>query len=124
VIANALAILAAFNTARYLITNKTMSPRSTLGWYAILLAVALPFVWLFVNLDWDHEFVSPAANWVGSPIAVLFVPTAFFCFDLKSGSRLGLAWYVSRSLIELLLIPLWVIIWVYFEFLVLGWCGP
>jgi hypothetical protein len=54
--------------------------------------------------DWDNEAVAAVANWVGTPIALLFVPTAFAFYDVTVGPRLPVWWYAARSLLEIVVL--------------------
>ena len=64
------------------------------------------------------------ANWVGTPILFFFVPTASFCCDLVTASRLQPGWYAARSLFEVVvLVPVWAVCWGFCEFLLPGWFG-
>jgi len=67
--------------------------------------------------------VSGIAEWVGTPIALLFVPTAFLVYDLITATHLTAWKYAARTLLEILLIPVWVYLWLMCEFLLLGWVG-
>jgi hypothetical protein len=110
---------------RYLITARSRSALDAWFWYLLLLAMTLPAVWLLVVFDWDNEAVAAIANWVGTPIMLLAVPTAFLCFDAATATRLPAGTYTLRCVVEvLLLVPLWAVVWAYTEFLLLGWFGP
>lgn len=120
----ALCLLAALYLLRFTITRWVRSPASALAWYALLLAALLPGVWLLVVTDWDNEAVAEIACWMGTPIALLFVPTAVLGWDVAFGVRLPGGAYAVRALVELLLfVPVWLMAWVYFEMLVLNWFG-
>jgi hypothetical protein len=104
----AAALLAVLYPLRYVITVRARSRADALAWYALLLASLLPAVWLLVVVDWDNEAVAPVANWVGTPVILLFVPTAFLAFDLTAATRPGPGGYVLRSLWEAaVLTPVW-----------------
>ena len=93
-------------------------------WYCVVLAVASPGVWLLVVLDWDNEFASWEANWVGYPVGLLAVPTAFLLYDVAAGCRLPPRRYAARCLLEVGLVPVWAVAWIYFVAFGLGWVGP
>jgi hypothetical protein len=121
----AVAILAVLYASRSLIVRRASCPASALAWYVMLLAALLPAVWLLVVFDWDNQAVSAVACWAGTPIALLSVPTLSFGFDLATGLRLRGGAYLARSLLEAaVLVPIWAVLWVYCEFLVLNWVGP
>lgn len=122
---SAVAILILLCSLRYAIVCKGCCRADAAAWYLLLLSAAVPAVWLLVELDWDNEAVSPLANWVGTPVALLLVPTLFAGYDVVAANRLPLGLYAGRSLLEILvLVPVWFYIWVaYFEFLLLGWFG-
>jgi hypothetical protein len=121
----AVALLILLCSLRFLIIANVRCPIDAFAWYLLLLASLLPTVWLLVVYDWDNEAGSDIAIWVGTPVALLFVPTAFACYDLVTNTRLT-AWpYIARSLIEvIILVPTWAYIWVvFFMFFLLGWVG-
>jgi hypothetical protein len=119
-------ILVLLCSLRFLIVSKVRFVVERLAWYGLLLAVLIPATWFLVDFDWDNEAVSANANWIGTPIGLLFVPTAFACFDLTSQDRLSVGAYFMRSVVELfVLVPIWLYLWVLLgEFLLLGWVGP
>jgi hypothetical protein len=121
----ALAVLALLCSLRLLIVRWAVGPADALAWYGLLVAALLPAVWLLVVFDWDNEAASPEANWVGTPIALLFVPSVVACWDVLTGTRLSGWNYAARSLLEVVvLVPLWVCFWVMCMELPLGWVGP
>ncbi len=90
--------------------------------YLITLFAISPYLYYCVIDDWDEPFVLPQANWIGGPIAVFTIPTISFIYDLfmKQPPRLWV--FIVRSVIEIVvIIPIWVILWVNFEFFVLDW---
>jgi hypothetical protein len=118
-------LLALLCLLRFAIARKARSPADAAAWCVLLLASLLPAVWLLVAFDWDNEAVSDLANWVGYPVALLGVPAAFACYDALTLSRPHAGWYAARSLLEVaVLVPLWAVVWVFVEFLLLGWVGP
>jgi hypothetical protein len=121
----AVAALALLYSLRYLILTRSRSLANALTWYLLLLSSLLPAVWLLVVFDWDNEAVAEIANWVGTPIMLFFVPTAFLCYDAWKGTKPTAGGYIARSLLEVVvLIPAWALFWVFCEFLLLGWFGP
>jgi hypothetical protein len=111
-------------TLRFLILRKSRGPIDAIIWYCLVLSVFVPAVWLFVVTDWDNEAVAEIACWVGCPIALLFVPTVVFLFDLITHTSLAAGLYLLRSVGEIcLLVPVWCMVWVYIELLILGWIG-
>jgi hypothetical protein len=121
----ALAVLALLCSLGLLIVRRAVGPLDALAWYCLLLAALLPAVWLLVAFDWDSEAASPEANWVGTPIALLFVPTVVACWDVLTVTRLSAWRYAARSLLEIaVLVPLWACFWVMCMELPLGWVGP
>jgi len=108
---------------RFVIVAMARGPADAFVWYLLLFAAMLPGVWLLVDIDWDNVAVSGIAEWVGTPIALLFVPTAFLVYDLITATHLTAWKYAARTLLEILLIPVWVYLWLMCEFLLLGWVG-
>jgi hypothetical protein len=118
-------LLIALCTLRFLIVTKSRRASDAVAWYCLALAVILPAVWLLVVVDWDNEAVAEIACWVGYPIALLTVPSCLFCLDLVSRSPLSPGSCALRTLAELCgLVPVWLFVWTYAEFFILGWVGP
>ncbi len=109
-------------TVRYLILQQTSSHADAAIWYTLLLVFILPWVWLFVVVDWDNEWVLSSANWVGIPMTLLFVPTAFFVYDLLASVRLSPGPYTARVFLEVFVAgPVWVVCWFLCQVFILGW---
>jgi hypothetical protein len=90
------------------------------GWYALLVACSLPYIWFLVVLDWQNPFVFPVSCWVYDPIAIWAVPTASFVYDLTRWTRISSGEYLARSLVEIIVIPIWLHIWIFASFFFLG----
>jgi hypothetical protein len=89
--------------------------------YVLGMACSLPYIWFFVVLDWHNPFVYRVSCWVYYPIAIWAVPTSSFAWDMTSRVPFSLQGYVARSLIELLMIiPAWVVSWMFVSFFLLG----
>jgi uncharacterized membrane protein len=109
---------------RYLIIRRSRRARDAVAWYCLTVAIFLPAIWLLVVIDRDNQAVDEIACWVGYPVALLFVPSVLFGVDWRMGSWLTPGGYAIQSGIELLvLIPIWLYLWVWIEFLILGWIG-
>ena len=91
------------------------------GIFVAVAALCVPVTW-GLSPDWDNEFVLPAGNYFGSPIGTLTIPCGSFFIDLARRSA-GCKddWYWRVPLEILVGIPAWVYLWVYIQFLVLGW---
>jgi hypothetical protein len=125
VFAYAAGLLTTLCASRFLILRKGRGSIDAIAWYCLVLSVFVPAVWLFVVTDWDNEAVAEIGCWVGYPIALLFVPTVVFLVDLITRSSLAPGVYLLRSIGEIcLLVPVWCMVWVYIELLILGWIGP
>jgi hypothetical protein len=82
-------------------------------WIAILLfflavVALLPYLYCRVT-DVRYIFVGHerVPEWIGLPIVVFAVPTAFFLHDVLTRKQLSLRFYILRSLVEIvILIPL------------------
>lgn len=124
--ASAAGLLALMYGGRFAILRGARGRAAACEWFAVLLAAAVPAVWLFAETDWDNQAVSPPSVWVGSPIALLAVPTAGFGYDVARGRRPTARGYAARSAVEVLvLVPAWVVLWVLVvECYLLGWVGP
>jgi hypothetical protein len=120
----AAAITVLLYSLRFLIFAKAHSSFDAFAWYLLLLASLLPAVWPLVVTEWDNEAGAPIGNWVGAPVALLFVPAAIALYDVATATRLT-AWpFAARSLVEVVvLFPAWLYFWVMCMFLLLGWVG-
>ncbi|MGO9115460.1 MAG: hypothetical protein ACLP9L_40130 [Thermoguttaceae bacterium] len=92
-----------------------------LSLYVLLVAALLPYLYFHVD-KW--EGFSAQGKWIGGPIAVFTVPTAFYLFDVFAHRVPSWKFYAARSLLEIvILFPAWGITWLFFELFVLRWCG-
>jgi hypothetical protein len=121
----AVALLVLLCFLRFVIITRVRCPAEAITWYLLLLAALLPAVWLLVVVDWDNEAVAAIGNWIGTPITLFVVPTAFAFYDAIAGVRLSAGWYAARSLVEVVvLVPVWAVLWVLVgEMFLLGWFG-
>lgn len=99
---------------RYLRSGAAM-----LGAFCAAIALAAAVTWI-CSPDWDNELVERIAVWVGTPIAVLWVPVVSFLFDFISGRRSMRHWPVRVPVEVFLLAPVWFVLWLYI-ILSLGW---
>ena len=89
--------------------------------YCLFVAALLPYLYCRAVVDpWHSPCASPLSNWVGWPIAVFTVPTAFFVYDTLTHKQPSLRFYI-RSLRKIVLVPIWAFIWGCIELFVLGW---
>src|SRR5262249_26759625 len=88
--------------------------------FALLVAASLPYIWLFVVLDWRNTHVFRVACWVHDPIGFWFIPTLSFTADTVAMRSPPFRWYVGRSCVEILLIVPWIYVWVFISFFFLG----
>ena len=76
--------------------------------YTVVIALSLAYIYVLVEVDWRNTQVNPLWCWIGTSVALLFVPTASFALDVFSSARKGLLHLSVRTAIELfLLLPLW-----------------
>lgn len=114
------ALIVILYAVKALVLALVLRPAWALLVFGGVIAICTPFTWA-LSPDWDNEHVYRIAIYVGCPIATFAVPCVSFFFDLakRQAGQLG-HWY-WRIPLEVLVIPLWVHLWVFFEFLVLGW---
>jgi hypothetical protein len=96
-------------------------PSAALAMFFAAVVASVPVTWA-LSPDWDNQHVLRIAIYVGSPVATLAVPCASFLVDLarrSAGHPGGWLWRVPLELF--LAVPAWLYLWVFFEFLVLGW---
>jgi hypothetical protein len=96
-------------------------PWLALGLYLLALAALLPYLYHCTIDSWNSPVCNALSNWVGGPIAAFTVPTAFFLYDVLAHKQPSLRFYAIRSLLEIVLVPLWVFAWAWIELLILGW---
>lgn len=89
--------------------------------FLVITMAAVPVAWL-ISPDWQNPNVREIANWIGTPLILLTVPTISFLYDYYRGAaNLGSAWY-CRSLVEVFIgVPAWGLLWVALEIFVLRW---
>jgi hypothetical protein len=111
--------------AKRWIVRWASSVAAAIGWYGLAVATSLPYIWFLVVLDWQNPHVFRIACWVYYPLGIWAVPTFSFAWDMTHRSlELTKAWYFARSMMELvLIIPVWLMVWVFVSFFFLcgGW---
>ena len=118
-----LVVLSTMYISRPMISTMAARSRTTASvCYCVVLALLIPYLYRNVIVDWDSQFVKPAANYIGAPIAIFGVCTLSFFRDIVHGGGPSLNVYTYRSVFELcVLMPLWCIIYLYIEFFLLQW---
>jgi hypothetical protein len=112
--------LIAFYSAKLLISRCIHHWATQIVAYVMLVSLILPYLYIHWE-DWGNPFLFFVGNWLGMPVALLFVPTVTFVFDLLSRPVRSARWLLARSAIEIVVgIPLWGIFWAYFSFFMLG----
>lgn len=111
-----------FYPAKTLIQTRFASRSRQVVWYVALSCIVILFVWFrLTNWDWFPPTTTFKAKLYGAPIAVLFVPSAFFVYDSWSADRRRTcAFLMARVLVELALMYTWLYVWS-FIMLELGW---
>jgi hypothetical protein len=120
--AGSLALILMLYAVKFLVLRQPVNWAAAVGLFVTATAIAVPGTYLLAS-DWGNPNVAPTAIYVGNPIASLGVPCASFAWDwaTREPGRVpwGRAW---RTSLELLIgVPLWVVCWIYIEFLGLGW---
>jgi hypothetical protein len=89
--------------------------------FAVAAGLCVPVTWA-LSPDWHNLHVYHIANFVGNPIATLFVPCVSFLIDLarRSGGKEG-CWYWRIPLELFVGVPAWFFLWIFVELFVLGW---
>ena len=90
--------------------------------YSLVILLSLPYIWFLCSSDWFQPHIYRVACWVGDPISIWFVPSVSFLADFHT--RPSFRQYLIRSSIEMIvIIPIWVVFWVFFSFFALdfGW---
>jgi hypothetical protein len=111
---NTAALLLVFYIWKLAIIREYRDREAALLRYGYLTAVFVPYFWALATGDWTNPEATDAAIYLGSPIALLLVPTLTFAADLRyaNGYTTGDRWL--RSVAELVIvIPLWNFVWSY-----------
>jgi hypothetical protein len=89
-------------------------PSMALLLYSLLVAALLPYLYFCIFVPWEpNTDASPIALWVGGPIVIFTVPTAFFLFDVLAHRRRSGRYYTIRTLIEVcVLVPICAYLWI------------
>jgi hypothetical protein len=90
------------------------------GCFFLGVALAVPLTWL-TSPDWNNDQVYRIAIWVGDPVAFLAVPCVSFLVDFFSGRRDMKYWPVRIPVEVVVVVPAWVVAWVYIMANMLGW---
>jgi hypothetical protein len=119
VLGNALLLLLVIYAGKYWIGQ--IPDRSVqVYFFALLVIASLPWLWLFVVLDWRNPYVFRICCWVYDPIGFWFIPAISFIADTIATPSRPLLWYFKRSCIEWLLMVPWLYVWILLSFFVLG----
>jgi hypothetical protein len=98
-----------------------LSVPAAVCWYCLGVACSLPYIWFLVVLDWQNPFVYRVSCWVYDPIAIWAVPTASFAWDVTRRTPWTCEAYLLRTVVEIaVVIPAWLVFWVFVSFFVLG----
>jgi hypothetical protein len=89
-------------------------------YFALLVALSLPYIWFFIVVDWRNPHVFRVSCWLYDPIGIWFIPAISFWADTNSMGTPRPQWYLVRSCVELVLILPWLIVWTIFSFFFLG----
>jgi hypothetical protein len=118
---SALLLLVAIYVGKRLITRLALTPSVGMAWYVLGVLGSLPYIWFLVVLDWQNVMVFRRSCWVYYPIAIWFVPTLSFAWDVTHRIPCSFDAYLLRTIIEIaLLVPLWLMFWLFTAFFMLG----
>ncbi len=115
------ALVLALYGAKAFLLHSRRSPSVVLASFLGGILAAVPIAWL-ISPDWHNPSVREVANWVGTPLLLLAVPTASFLYDYcrRRASAAPGGW--RRTLIEVFIgVPAWGVLWVCIEIFVLRW---
>jgi hypothetical protein len=114
-------LLVLLYTAKRCIVRFAPSVPAALAWYGLAVACSLPYIWFLVVLDWQNPFVYRLSCWLYNPVGILAVPTLSFTWDVARRTAWPWQAYLARSLVEIVVvIPIWLVCWLFFSFFFLG----
>lgn len=116
----AFGLIAFLYVLKALLFRFVRSPVFLLLGFMFGVAVAVPCTWL-ISPDWENEHISRIAIWVGDPVGILTVPCASFIIDFVRGRHEMRSWRIRVPLEVFVAVPAWFYVWVWIQFLVLGW---
>ncbi len=90
---------------------------SAIYYYSTFLASCPPFLWAFVTRDWNNAHAL-LGFWFTLPIGLLLVPAIGFVADLGMRPYSNLWGFAVKTIIELLLIPVWFCVWLMIEVMI------
>jgi hypothetical protein len=106
-----IAFVPVFYGVKLAITRTARRRSTAIVWYCLLVAAALPYIWLLVATDWNNELANDGAYYMGTPLQLLLVPSVSFAFDLAAERRRSMRVLVLRSLAEVLIVvPVWALL--------------
>ena len=79
-----------------------------LFWYAVIVAGSLPYIWFLRVSAWPPPPGWGQAGWYCDPMVLWFIPTWSFLIDMDEPGPPSVRYYVIRSCIEVVLLPLWI----------------
>jgi hypothetical protein len=103
-------VVLAFIVLKLQIIRVIRSRLAAVLWFITILSIATVSCYLHLE-DWSSPHVTILGNWLGTPVMILVVPTLGFSLSLFS-SRCNARQLALRSVVELIVTPLWA--W--------GWC--
>lgn len=107
----------AFYWLKAVVLSRIQDDRRASFYYGLLVLAALAVIYrLYVN--WASPFQNILSKLIGDPVALLFVPTVFFFYDLKWRREWSQRALLGRWLAEVvILVPLWATVWGVFQIL-------
>jgi hypothetical protein len=110
-------LLAAVYLGKYWLCLSPFTKYEKIRWYLLMMVASLPYIWLLVAHDWYDPMARDMFCWVGTPLAVLFVPTVSFLVEVASNQRPSNLLGVRYALEIIVLCPIWVVVWSFLAFL-------
>jgi hypothetical protein len=115
----AVILLAAVYFGKYSLYRSGLAKHERISWYLLMVTAALPYLWLLAAHDWYIPMARDTFCWVGTPVAVLLVPTLSSLAEMAS-NRASLCSLRLRYAVEIVVLcPIWVVVWNVLEFVFL-----
>ena len=112
------ALVLGLYAAKALLLRAVRSRSIRIASFLLVTMACVPLAWL-ISPDWHNPNVREIANWIGTPLVIITVPTVSFLYDYH---RRATAIDYGRAVVEAFIaVPIWALLWFAMEVFVLRW---